>query len=80
VGKKPEIIMTGRKKQSISISLDNTELKQVLEFKHLGTTFTENWRIDREIEIRCNEANQVLGQQSSILQHNAVTIKTKKKS
>jgi hypothetical protein len=38
----------------------------------MGTTFTENGRMDREIEIRCNKANQVIGQLSPILQHNAV--------
>jgi hypothetical protein len=50
-------MMKGRKKQSISIPLDNTELKQVSEFKYRETTFTENGRMDREIEIRCNKAN-----------------------
>jgi hypothetical protein len=58
------IMMVGRKKQSISISLDNTELIRVSDFKYLGTTFTENGRMDREMEIRCNKANQVIGQLS----------------
>jgi hypothetical protein len=49
------------------------------EFKYLGTTFTENERMDREIEIRCPKAKQALGQLSPILQHNAVPIKVKKK-
>jgi hypothetical protein len=55
------------KETSISISLDNTELKQVLEFNYLGITFTENGRMDREIEIRCNKAKKVIDQLSPIL-------------
>jgi hypothetical protein len=49
----------------------------VSKFIYLGTTFTENWRMDRDIDIRCNKANQVIGQLSPILQHNGV-LKTKK--
>jgi hypothetical protein len=37
-GQKIEIMMSRRYKQSISKSLDNTELKQELDFKYLGTT------------------------------------------
>jgi hypothetical protein len=52
-------MMIKRQKQSISISLENTELKQVSEFKYLGTTFAKIGKMEREIEIRCNKANQV---------------------
>jgi hypothetical protein len=38
---KTEVMIIGRMKQSSSISLDNTELKQVSEFKYLGITFTD---------------------------------------
>jgi hypothetical protein len=48
---KTEVTMIRGKKQSISIYLDNTELKQVSEFKYTRTTFTENGRMDREIMI-----------------------------
>jgi hypothetical protein len=70
-------MLIGRKKHKISISLDNTKFKQVSEFKYPETTFTENGRMDREIGIRCNKANQVIGQLSPTLQHNAVPMKTK---
>jgi hypothetical protein len=49
-GENPTIVMMiERQKQSISISLANTELKQVPKFNYLGKTFTENERMDREI-------------------------------
>jgi hypothetical protein len=63
----------GRKKQSISISLDIiSQNLNVSEFKYVGTTFIENERLVREDEIRCDKANQVIGQLSPILQHHAI--------
>jgi hypothetical protein len=45
----------------------------------LGTTFTENDRMDREVEIIYNKVSEVIGQLSQILQHNTVHTKTNKK-
>jgi hypothetical protein len=70
--------MIGRKKPSISISLDNKELKQLSEFKYLEATCTYDGRMDNEIEIRCHKAKQVIWQLSPILKHYEVHMKTKK--
>jgi hypothetical protein len=46
-------MLSGKEKRSISIpSFFPSELKQVTEFKYLGTTFKENRRMDREIRLR----------------------------
>ncbi|BFZ10788.1 hypothetical protein BsWGS_13827 [Bradybaena similaris] len=75
---KTEVMTVGRSETANNLTVNNKEIKQVSEFKYLGTTFTSDGRIDKEIDIRCNKANQVLGQISPILQHAAVPLSTKK--
>jgi hypothetical protein len=47
---KTEIVKVGRTHGPLNIYLDNTPLKQVQEFKYLGSVITEDGRMDREIE------------------------------
>jgi len=57
--------------------VNNTKLKQVSEFKYLGSIFTEDGRIEREIETRCQKANTVAYQLSPLLKHPNIDMKTK---
>jgi hypothetical protein len=52
-------------------------LKQVKEFKYLGSIFTEDGRIDREIEARTQKANAVSYQLTPLLKHPHISKKAK---
>lgn len=49
----------GRGKHILNTVIERTNTKQVLAFKYLGTTFTEDGNMDKENNIRCSKANQV---------------------
>lgn len=51
-----------RKAQKLNITIENQNLKHVNVFKYLRTTFSEDGKIKIEIDLRCNKANQILGQ------------------
>lgn len=76
--RKTETMTIGRERQTVNITVDNQITKQVESFKYLGTTFSEDGKMDKEIDIRCNKANQVLGQLAPLLQHSTIPMTTKK--
>ena len=53
----------------MNIQVDNIKLKQVQLFKYLGSVFTEDGKMDKEIETRCQKANAVTYQLSLLLKH-----------
>ena len=59
----------GRTPSLLNVNINNTNLKQVPLFKYLGSIFTEDGRIDKEIETRCQKANTVTYQLSPLLKH-----------
>lgn len=75
---KTEVMVVGRTTQNLNIVVEGKDIKQASEFKYLGTTFTEDGRMDREINLRCSKANQVLGQLTPMLQHKKIPISTKR--
>ena len=48
-----------RRPTKLDVTINQAQLKQVREFKYLGSVFTEDGKIDREIETRCQKANAV---------------------
>ena len=59
--------------------IDRNELKQATEFKYLGSIFTNNGRIEREIEVRCQKANTISYQLAPLLKHNSIPMSIKAK-
>jgi beta-glucosidase-like glycosyl hydrolase len=59
---KTETMAIGRHTQCLNITVVNDSIKQTNEFKYLGTVFSDDGKIDKEIDIRYNKANQILGQ------------------
>ena len=53
--------------------------QQTSEFKYLGSMFTENGKLDREIETRCQKANAVSYQLAPLLKHPSISTSTKAK-
>ena len=49
---KTETMKVSRTPGHLNINIDGTTLKQVCEFKYLGSIFTEDGRLNREIETR----------------------------
>ena len=62
----------------LNIHVSSTPLKQVKEFKYLGSTFSENGSIDREIEMRTQKANSVTYQLAPLLSHPNISMDTKR--
>ena len=56
-----------KQKQKLDININGTQLKQNNEFKYLGSMFTENGKLDKEIETRCQKANAVSYQLAPLL-------------
>lgn len=75
---KTEIMTFARKEITTNIFIENTKLKQVKDFTYLGSIFSENCKINNEIQHRCNKAFQVIGQMSPILNCKHVTLTTKR--
>ena len=61
----------------LNIYLDNTPLKQVQELKYLGSVITEDGRMDREIEMRCQKANTLIYQLTPLLTHPNIPMTSK---
>ena len=74
---KTEIMKVSRTHGPLNIYLDNTPLKQVQEFKYLGSMITEDGRMDREIETRCQKANTLIYQLTPLLTHPNIPMTTK---
>ncbi|XP_076059484.1 uncharacterized protein LOC143036121 [Oratosquilla oratoria] len=76
---KTETMKVSRTPSNLKISIDGTPLKQVSEFKYLGSIFTEDGRLNREIETRVQKANSVSYQLAPLLKHPNIPIETKAK-
>ena len=64
---------------TLNIKINDTNLKQVKEFKYLGSIFTEDGRMNREIENRIQRANNVSYQLAPPLKHSDIPMETKSK-
>ena len=64
---------------TLNIGITNTNIKQVKEFKYLGSIFTEDGRMNREIENRIQKANNVSYQLAPILKHPNIPMEIKNK-
>ena len=49
----------GRKKETMNLKLGSNEVEQVSKFTYLGTIFSEDGKLDAEIQSRTNKANAV---------------------
>ena len=49
---KTEVMTVSKRPDKLDININGTQLKQTNEFKYLGSMFTENGKLDREIETR----------------------------
>ena len=49
----------GQEHDKLDISIQRQKLCQTTEFKYLDSTFTEDGKMDREIETRVQKANAV---------------------
>ena len=75
---KTEVMTIARTEKTTSIFIEKHQLKQVKDFTYLGSIFSDNGRINNEIQQRCNKANQVIGQMSPILKCKYVCMDTKR--
>ena len=75
---KTEIMNIAREKGNINIQINNKQLKQVDEFKYLGSILRYDNKQEAEIDARCNKACQIIGQLTPLLQNKDVTIETKR--
>jgi hypothetical protein len=75
---KTEVMKFARVPTPIDVQVGNNKIKQVKEFKYLGSCFTEDGRIDREIEIRIQRANSTMLQLAPILKHTSINMNTKR--
>ena len=64
---------------TLNIKINDTNLKQVKEFKYLGCIFTEDGRMNREIENKIQKANNVSYQLAPLLKHSDIPMETKGK-
>ena len=76
---KTETMKVRRTPGNLKICVDGTPLKQVREFKYLGSIFTEDGRLNREIETRVQKANSVSYQLAPLLRHPNIPMETKAK-
>ena len=64
---KTEVMKVSRNPGQLNIVIDGTQLQQTVEFKYLGSIFTQDGRMDREIESRIMKANAVTYQLAPLL-------------
>ena len=76
---KTEVMSVSRNPGKLDININGTQLKQTKEFKYLGSLFTEDGKLDREIETRCQKANAVSYQLAPLLKHPSIPMSTKAK-
>ena len=74
---KTETMKVSRNPGPLRIHINNNSLRQVQEFKYLGSTFTEDGRLNREIETRVQKANNVSYQLAPLLKHPNIPMTTK---
>ena len=76
---KTEVMTVSKRPDKLDININGTHLKQTNEFKYLGSMFTENGKLAREIETRCQKANAVSYQLAPVLKHSSISTSTKAK-
>ena len=76
---KTETMKVSRTPGRLNISIDEITLKQVSEFRYLGSIFTEDGRLNREIETTVQKANSVSYQLAPLLRHPNIPIEIKAK-
>ncbi|GFR93787.1 RNA-directed DNA polymerase from mobile element jockey [Elysia marginata] len=68
-----------RNDTTTAFNIEGNALLNATEFKYLGSFFTKDGRIDREIEVRCQKANSISYQLAPLLKHESIPIATKAK-
>ena len=76
---KTETMKVSRTSGTLNININNTNLKQVKEFKYLSSIFTEDGRTNRETENRIQNVNNVSYQFAPLLKHPDIPMETKSK-
>ena len=76
---KTKVMTVSKRPDKLDININGTQLKHTNEFTYLGSMFTENGKLDREIEIRCQKANAVSYQLAPLLKHPSISTSTKAK-
>ncbi|KAI8516720.1 hypothetical protein Bbelb_053010 [Branchiostoma belcheri] len=76
---KTEAMSVGRCPEKLEITVNGQPLKQTTEFKYLGSIFTEDGKMDREIETRIQKANSVSYQLAPLLKHPSMSMDIKAK-
>ena len=74
---KTEVMVTSREPIQCDIELDGKTLKQVEQFKYLGSIFVREGGCKEDVKTRCLKASQVFYQLSPILGHKEITMTTK---
>ena len=67
----------GRVPEQLDIKVSGTQLKQTSDLKCLGSIFSQDGRLDREIENRCQKANAVSYQLAPLLRLPNIPMPTK---
>ena len=74
-----ETMKVSRTPGCLNINIDGTTLKQVSDFKYLGSIFTEDGHHNREIETGVQKANSISYQLAPLLRHPNIPINIKAK-
>ncbi|GFR74295.1 calcium uptake protein 1, mitochondrial [Elysia marginata] len=77
--KKTEAITKCRNETTTAFNIEGNALLNATEFKYLGSFFTKDGRIDREIEVTCQKGNSTSYQLAPLLKHESIPIATKAK-
>ena len=75
---KTEVMQISNTQSTLDININNQTLKQVDEFKYLGSIFTSDGKMDREIEARIQKANRVTYQLAPLLSHRIIPMEAKR--
>ena len=73
---KTETMKVSRTPGTLNIKINDTNLKQVKQFKYLCSIFTEDGRMKRDIENRIQKANNVSYQLVPLLKHSDIAMET----
>ena len=76
---KTETMKVRRTPGTLNIKINDSNLKQVKKFKNLGSIFTEDGGMNREIENRIQKANNISYQLAPLLKHFDFPMETKSK-
>ncbi|XP_078682180.1 uncharacterized protein LOC144916731 [Branchiostoma floridae x Branchiostoma belcheri] len=74
---KTEVMTVGRTPKKLEISINGQLLKQSPDFKYLGSLFTEDGKLNREIESKIQKATAFSYQLAALLRHPNIPMDTK---